>query len=51
MIAVILLGGAQIQFLRPSIFEEAELWAGVFSAVFVYLVLRGLAATKDFRRA
>ena len=48
MIAVILLGGAQIQFLRPSIFEEVELWAGFFSAVFVYLILRGLCGDEGF---
>jgi hypothetical protein len=48
MIAAILLGGAQIQFLRPSIFEEAELWAGMFAAIFVYLVLRGLCGEKGF---
>ena len=48
MIAVVLLSGAQIQFLRPSIFQEVELWAGFFSAVFVYLVLRGLCREEGF---
>lgn len=48
MIAVILLSGAQIQFLRPSIFQEVELWAGLFSAVFVYLVLHGLCSEDGF---
>ena len=48
MIAAILWSGAQIQFLRPSIFQEVELWAGLFSAVFVYLALRGLCAEDGF---
>jgi hypothetical protein len=48
MTAAILVGGPQIEFLRPSIYQEVELWAGGLSAVFVYLVLRGLCADDGF---
>lgn len=41
LLAVMLAGGAQIEFLRPSIFQEAALWAGACAAAFVYLALRG----------
>ena len=50
LLAVILAGGAQIQFLRPSIFEESALWAGAFAAVFVLLVLWGWTREKGFTR-
>ncbi len=33
LLAVVLAGGAQIQFLRPSIFQEAALWADACAAV------------------
>jgi hypothetical protein len=48
MTAVILLGGAQIQFLRPSIYQEVVLWAGAFAAGFVYLLLLGLKGEDGF---
>jgi hypothetical protein len=48
MIAAILVSGPQIEFLRPSIYQEVELWAGALSAVFVFLVLRGLYAGNGF---
>lgn len=41
MLAAILLSGAQIEFLRPSIFQEVVLWAGACAAAFVYLAVRG----------
>jgi hypothetical protein len=41
LVAAILLGGPQIQFLWPSIFVESVLWSGAWTAVFIYLVLRG----------
>jgi hypothetical protein len=41
MFAAIVLSGAQIEFLRPSIFQEVVLWAGACAAAFVYLVVRG----------
>jgi hypothetical protein len=48
IVVAILVSGPQIEFLRPSIYQEAELWAGALSAVFVYLVLRGLAGDDGF---
>jgi hypothetical protein len=48
MIVAILVSGPQIEFLRPSIYQEAELWAGALSAIFVYLVLHGLAGEGGF---
>lgn len=48
MTVVVLFGGAQIQFLRPVIFQEVELWASAFAAGFVYLVLRGLGRDEGF---
>lgn len=48
MIVAILVSGPQIEFLRPSIYQEAELWAGALSAIFVYFVLRGLVGDGGF---
>jgi hypothetical protein len=48
MIAVVLLSGPQVEFLRPSIYQEVELWAGALSAIFVYLFLRGLFDEDGF---
>ena len=44
----ILLGGAQIQFLRPSIFQEVILWAGALSAGFVFFAVRGYHSESGF---
>ncbi len=41
LVAAILLSGPQVQFLRPSIYQEVLLWQGVFAAAFVLLVLHG----------
>lgn len=41
----ILVSGPQIEFLRPSIFQEVVLWADVWASAFAFLVLRGL--TRD----
>jgi len=38
---VVLAGGAQVEFSRPSMFQEVGLWADACAAAFVYLVLRG----------
>jgi len=46
--AVVLVSGAQIPFLRPSIFQEAMLWAGAFAAVFMFLVLYGWTREEGF---
>jgi hypothetical protein len=42
------LGGAQIQFLRGTVYLETLEWAGAISAAFVYCALRGLIATREF---
>jgi hypothetical protein len=44
----LLLGGAQIQFLKGSIFQETILWAGAIAAAFVYCAVRGLIARREF---
>jgi hypothetical protein len=48
LIAAILASGPQIQFLRPSIYQEVELWSGAMAAAFVLLVLRGLLRDEGF---
>ncbi|HEY1797164.1 MAG TPA: hypothetical protein VGG57_13720 [Stellaceae bacterium] len=48
LLVVILAGGAQIEFLRPSIFQEVGLWAAAWAAVFVYLFLRGWSGDAGF---
>lgn len=40
----LLFSGAQIQFLRPSVYQEVCLWAGAWGSVFVYGAVRGLLA-------
>ena len=42
----LLFSGAQVQFLRPSLYDEVSLWADVLAAAFVYLVLRGYCAER-----
>src|SRR5262249_33699592 len=51
MIAAILASGPQIEFLRPSIFQEVVMWAGAAAAAFVYLLLRGLTREGGFSPA
>jgi hypothetical protein len=48
MAVAIVASGPQIQFLRPSIYQEVELWAGALAAAFVYLVLCGLTREEGF---
>jgi hypothetical protein len=48
MIAVTLVAGPQIQFLRPAIYQEVVLWAGAFAAGFLYLLLWGLHRHEGF---
>src|SRR6185312_7518980 len=38
--AAVVFGGAQIQFLRPSIFQESLFWASAIAALFVWLAFR-----------
>jgi len=51
LLVALLAGGAQIEFLRPSIFQEAGLWAGACAAAFIYLFLRGWACEAGFTPA
>ena len=44
LLLAILFGGAQIEFLKPSVYQEACLWAGTLGAGFVFLAIRGLVA-------
>jgi hypothetical protein len=37
---VVILGGPQLQFLRPSIFQESLYWAAAIAAIFVMLAFR-----------
>ncbi len=48
MTIAIVASGPQIQFLRPSIYQEVELWSGALAAAFVYLVLCGLTREEGF---
>jgi hypothetical protein len=44
----LILGGAQIQFLRGTLYQETLEWAGAISAAFIYCALRGLIAKRAF---
>ena len=44
----LLLGGAQIQFLRGTVYLETLEWAGAISAAFIYCAVRGLIAKREF---
>jgi hypothetical protein len=44
----ILFGGAQIQFLMASIWQEVTLWAAALASVFVYLVVHGYFSERGF---
>lgn len=44
----LLFGGAQVQFLVPSIWQEVTLWAAALAAAFVYLVVRGYFSGRGF---
>jgi hypothetical protein len=48
LVLSLLVGGAQIQFLKGSIFQETLNWAGVIGAAFVYCAVRGLIANREF---
>lgn len=42
LVVTILLSGPQIEFLRPSIYQEVCLWAGTFAAIFVCCAVQGI---------
>ena len=50
MLLSIVLGGAHIQFLRPSLWQEPISWAFAQAAGFVWLAARGLLTEKGFDR-
>jgi hypothetical protein len=54
LLAAVLLGGQQIQFLRPSIYQEVVDWGGALAMGFVLLAVRGLsgqiAGARNVRR-
>lgn len=37
---IVIFGGAQVQFLRPSVYQESLYWASAIAAVFVWLAFR-----------
>jgi hypothetical protein len=43
-----MLGGPQLQFLVPSIFQEVVAWAGAIAAAFVNCAVRGLVIDRAF---
>ena len=40
VVAIVIFGGAQLQFLRPSIFQESLYWAAAIAAIFVMMAFR-----------
>lgn len=44
MLAYIVLGGAEISYLKSSTYQEVVLWAIAFAAVFVYFAVKGLVS-------
>jgi putative flippase GtrA len=42
LVAAVLFSGAQIEFLRPTLYQEVCLWAGALAAGFVYFAVRGI---------
>ena len=48
LILSLVFGGAQIQFLKSTIYQETIYWAGALGAAFVYCALHGLIRTREF---
>jgi hypothetical protein len=48
VVMAIVFGGPQVQFLRPSIYQEPVLWAAAIAAGYVCLVIRSLVAERVF---
>jgi hypothetical protein len=44
LVFAVLFSGAQLQFLRPSLYQEVCFWAGALAAIFVYLAVQGIVA-------
>jgi len=50
LLLCVLFGGAQVQFLRATIYQEVINWAAAFAMGFVFLALRGLLSPRGFDR-
>jgi hypothetical protein len=48
IVVSLVLGGAQIQFLRATLYQETLVWAGAIAAAFIYCAVRGLVARREF---
>jgi hypothetical protein len=48
LVVALLFGGAQIQFLKASIYQEVTGWAGAIAAAFSYFALRGLFTGRGY---
>ena len=46
LLLALLFGGAQVEFLKTSVYQEECLWAGALGAGFVFLAIRGLIAGR-----
>jgi hypothetical protein len=46
ILAYVVLGGSEIGYLHPSIYQEAIFWAVAFAAVFVYFAVKGMASSQ-----
>jgi hypothetical protein len=44
----VVFGGAQVSFLRPSVYQETIIWAGAMAAIFVYCAVRGIVTDRAF---
>ena len=51
LIVCVLLGGQQIQFLRPTVYQETIDWAHAFAMGFVWLAVRDVATHERIRTA
>ena len=51
LVVCVLLGGQQIQFLRPTVYQETIDWAHAFAMGFVWLAVRDVAAHERIRTA
>ena len=47
-IIAVLFSGPQVEFNRPSIYQEVDLWADAFAAAFVYVALLGYFSDRGF---
>jgi hypothetical protein len=48
LLAILILGGAPIQFLKTTIYQETVFWEGVFGSAFLALAVAGLTGEAGF---